>query len=512
MLQPGPGADEFERDFFNFLKEFQKANLISELSGGPKNTLTIDQQVDVSFRFTRGTQDYFFVAECKNPEDPENFSLSQAVEQLRTRYDLVTDRADMICKGAFVKPVLAVNVPLDRFKTIPDSVLTLMNPQPTYFTSDHLSYYSELMSSYGPEYTLPLFLLEMFQIRVDYGGELMFPALKTNRFGKTLYTFQIKASDALRIGYVHRASASNIPAQAYQRMLDPNRLKEIAEKLKANSFEANFPNNIVAEIDPKDCAFDALEGADSGTLRIKNRYASLRVVDGQHRLYAFLHAPSLRDGFQLVTSAFLDLSQAEQSTVFASINFFAKKVTPDLIDYLFSLETSRTHVGKAAFICRQLSEKDHVFDKNELFLGYGTRSREHYLGLHSIVRILIDEKRYRLILPKGGKLQKDSDDEETPRYVLREYFKAIKHNFYGDWNKGKDGFVKTANGIGVFLGLLSRIVTHDDYLEELDEKRFDKYLRKLKRTRWSYLRERVSASESDRQKVILELSKRMKLI
>lgn len=511
MLQPGAGADQFEREVFALFKEFAKKNLIDELAGGPKNKLEIEQQVDMSFRFNKGAHDCFFVWECKNPEDPDNFSLKPAVEQLKIRYDLIEEKyKPKYCPSAEVKPVFAVNITLDQLRTAPDSVLFLMNPPPPYFTKDHLDYYKQLLTSYGAEYTFPTLMLETFNIRVDYGGTLVFPALKTERFGKTLYTFQAKAGDLIRIAYVHRATSANIPAQAYQRMLDPERLKDIAAKLKEKSFEANFPNNIIGSVDQLDCSFNPFEDqANFGTLELKNRYGSLRVVDGQHRLYSFLYTKELKDNFVLPVSAFLNLTQEEQSIIFASINYYAKRVTPDLIDYLFSLETKRSAVGRAAYVCRKLSEEDHVFGDDRLFLGYERSRKGRYLGLHSIVRVLIYD-RYNLISDKGGRIQIDRDDEETPRKILREYFRSMKDNFSSNWNDRKDGFVKTSNGIAVFLGLLYRMALREPQ-EKLTQSTFDKYFKRLKGTRWSYYREQGLTSEGVRWEVIKKLSKRMKL-
>jgi DGQHR domain-containing protein len=288
-------------------------------------------------------------------------------------------------------------------------------------------------------------------------------------------------------------------------MLDPERLKDIAAKLKERSFETNFPNNIIASIDHADCSFIPFENqTDSGTLELKNRYGSLRVVDGQHRLYSFLYTKDLKDYFVLPVSAFLDLTQEEQSVIFASINYYAKRVTPDLIDYLFSLETQRSKVGKAALICIKLSDEDHVFGDDRLFLGYGSR-KGRYLGLHSLVRVLIGE-RYDLIKDgKGGRIQVDKDDEETPRKILREYFKSIRDNFYNDWSNRKDGFVKTSNGIAVFLGLLARMAMRET-LDKLTQNTFDKYLRRLKGTRWANYREQELTSEGARWEAIKKLS------
>jgi hypothetical protein len=175
MLQPGTGADSFEREVFGLFKEFAKKGLIDELAGGPKNKLEIDQQVDMSFRFSKGSHDYFFIWECKNPEDPDNFSLKPAVEQLKIRYGLIEEKyKPKYCPSAVIKPVLAVNITLDQFKNTPDSVLQLMNPQPPYFTKDHVDYYSQLLTAYGVEYTFPTLMLEVFNIRIEYDGPFHF--------------------------------------------------------------------------------------------------------------------------------------------------------------------------------------------------------------------------------------------------------------------------------------------------------------------------------------------------
>ncbi|MGI0015801.1 MAG: DGQHR domain-containing protein, partial [Nitrososphaera sp.] len=348
MLRPGPGANKFEKEVFELFEKFHMKGYIEELAGGPRNKLDIAEQVDVSFRLLTDSAEYFFIVECKDPEDPENLKLKSSVEQLKVRYDLV----EKITKprnfpAGTIIPVLAVNVSPDEIRTT-GAIELLMNPRPYPITRDHIDYYKQLMNSYGEEYTFPLFLYEIFQIRLNYGEPLSIPALKTERFGKTLYTFQMPAAILLKIAYVHRATSTNIPNQAYQRMLDPARLRNIAEKLKQNSFETNFPNNIIVSADSSDCTFTPNEGsADVGILKLRNRYASLRVVDGQHRLYSFLYVDGLRDQFQLVVSALEGLSQEEQSVVFASVNYYSKRVTPDLIDYLFSLESRRGKIGRA---------------------------------------------------------------------------------------------------------------------------------------------------------------------
>ena len=102
------------------------------------------------------------------------------------------------------------------------------------------------------------------------------------------------------------------------------------------------------------------------------------------------------------------------------------------------------------------------------------------------------------------------DDEENPRVLLREYFKSIRDNFYSDWSKRREGFVKTSNGIAVFLGLLSRIAMREPP-DKLNRDTFDKYLRRLKGTRWSSYSYQGLTSEGDRWEAIKKLSKKMRL-
>lgn len=509
MNRPSKNSDPFEIEVFEFLEEFHKKGLIKDLGGGQKNTLETGQQIDISFEFHNKERSYLFVLECKSRANP---NLKKSVEELKIRYDQVQKvYKPKYCPEHEIIPILVLDNNSEELNFNLNS-LDLLNFNYRKLTRDFIDYYKKLLKDYGPEYTFPIFLKEVTDILVDYGGKIKVPCLKVERFGKTLYTFTIKASDLLKLSYVYRARPGTVKAEAYQRLLDPSRIKAISELLREKKFEVNFPNNIIANIESDHISFTSNNNSYVGVLEIENKFGRIWIIDGQHRLYSFLHAPDIKEDFELIVTAFVDLKYAEQSKIFATINSSAKKVTPDLIDYLFSLELPRNYIGSASKVCINLSEKG-IFDDNRLYLGFEKpRKRTNYLGIHAIVRVLTNEKKYNLITHKGGNLRKDKDDEENPENLLSYYFNSIKNNFRYDWNKGKDGFVKTADGLAIFLGILDKIMKNQPKdLDKLTQKDFDRYLKKLKKVNWRKMSERSSSSESDRQKVLKDLLRRIRL-
>ncbi len=394
MNRPSKNADPFEIEVFEFLEEFYKNGLIKDLGGGQKNNLGTGQQIDISFEFHNANQSYLFIIECKSRENP---NLKQSVEELKIRFDQVEKiYKPKYCPDCKVVPLLVLDNNSDELNFHLNS-LDLLNFNYYKLTRDFIDYYKNILFNYGAEYAFPIFLKEVFNILIDYGGVINVPCLKLERFGQILYTFPMKASDLLRISYVYRARPGTIKDEAYQRMLDPKRLKDIGQLLKEKKFEVNFPNNIIANIESEHLSFSPEKDSSFGSLQIENKFGRVWIIDGQHRLYSFLHAPDIKDDFKLIVTAYVDLNFSEQSRIFATINSAAKRVTPDLIDYLFSLELPRNYIGTASKICIKLSD-DGIFDDNNLYLGFEKpRKRTQYIGIHSIVRVLTNEKKYNLI-------------------------------------------------------------------------------------------------------------------
>ncbi len=104
-----------------------------------------------------------------------------------------------------------------------------------------------------------------------------------------LYIFTMQVSDLLKISRVVRYGSleSWVPelgTSAYQRLLNPNKLRGIRDFLKAERGKSSFPNAITVVLSEN---VHIKDSEDYCELRIPLEYGSIEVIDGQHRLFAF---------------------------------------------------------------------------------------------------------------------------------------------------------------------------------------------------------------------------------
>lgn len=140
-----------------------------------------------------------------------------------------------------------------------------------------------------------------------------------------------------------------------QRLMNPKRLQMIADYI--NRPDASFPNSIilaanfrkedglieddefeVAEAQPESTGRRwSVEEQDDGccVLRIPTKEKLAAIIDGQHRLFAFVKARPQRLEMNLICSIFLDLPKPYQAQLFATINSTQKPVDKSLTYELF---------------------------------------------------------------------------------------------------------------------------------------------------------------------------------
>ena len=119
-------------------------------------------------------------------------------------------------------------------------------------------------------------------------------ATRARMGGDTFYTFLISPDELLKIAYIGHRSSRNIDnIETYQRMLQPTRLKNIANYINNGG---KFPTNIVLNLKKfkkSSLEFERKESLGNetlGTLSLPDTYASAWVIDGQHRLYGYAYA------------------------------------------------------------------------------------------------------------------------------------------------------------------------------------------------------------------------------
>ncbi|WP_246728608.1 DGQHR domain-containing protein [Rhizobium leguminosarum] len=231
---------------------------------------------------------------------------------------------------------------------------------------------------------------------------LRYPALKVEQPIGTFFAVVITARILLQLSYTKAVSAELIPStgtykvEGTQRLQDPRRLKAIAAYI--NQVDATFPNSIILAANfrkdeprvegdrdtdlpgegdeptadaefAKRWSIEALpitngQGEVIGEtyeLVIPSAEQLARVIDGQHRLFAFAEAAPDRLDQQLLCAVFIDLPAPMQATIFATINSNQKPVDKSLTYELFGYNVSDEPENQwspdklAVFLARRLA-------------------------------------------------------------------------------------------------------------------------------------------------------------
>lgn len=476
----------FEQKIYSFLEKFAQAGQI-QLSGGADFFL-FGQQIDAAFDY----EHYRVLIECKEKDAPV-ISLLEPINKL----------SSVIAEARRAEPyrtylgVIAVNFDWAQIK--PEDVQKANSQGLQIWTAERVRFYDRLIDALNPELALLSLLKDEFGVTRDTGKVISVPAIKTMRFGKELYTFELEASKLMPLAYVFRLADPH--TEAYQRMIDKDRLMEIAAELSKEKLEVNFPNNIIISFE-EGVRWEPTDG-NVGALHIPERYGIAWVIDGQHRLYSFckLQNKEIAENFKLIVTAFQNLTKAEQATVFRTVNNKQKKINANLVDFLLSKEvaTDDPRSIAARVIIRFHEEKFFDYDIDCGFNG----------GLLKLSSLCSGLVRHSLIGRSKGLLQQTPKDESTPYHVLKQYLLAVKETFPTNWKK-ENSFVQSNVGLNIFFALLKKIVRHTgipkERLDELRQRDFERYLEPLKLTKFTDELKKFAATESGRGAVVKMLS------
>ncbi len=161
------------------------------------------------------------------------------------------------------------------------------------------------------------------------------PAIEVSQPFQKFYVCAIKARKLLEIAFtepIRYDKDGNLIGT--QRPLDEERrVKEIKEFVEG--VDAAFPNSIILsanwDSDGLNCIDHSLRWRfENGKLIIPTNTKLASVIDGQHRLYGFKDANESALDMELVCSIYIDLPNALQAYLFATINSTQKKVDRSL--------------------------------------------------------------------------------------------------------------------------------------------------------------------------------------
>jgi DNA sulfur modification protein DndB len=290
--------------------------------------------------------------------------------------------------------------------------------------------------------------------------------------------------------YRKALDVSGNSAKAYQRMVNKKRLPKIAEFIAQP--DSILPVNIIVHLsddveitplkmdDLKSTTGSKVKFTKNNTdlvrINIPMRYASLELVDGQHRLFGFSqsHYEELIKNYNLVVLGIRELTEANKTKTFVAINDNSRRMDANLVAFLKYTDDEsicqRDNKLMAIKIVYELN-KQHPFlntirlvdvgDQKITLKGFSGYDLQGLVGDRGYLR------KYYLL-----------NDSKEYISVLRMYFSLIKETFEVEWKDPNRYIISTNRGISAFLKLLKAILRHEG--KQLDKSIIQKYMKALK--------------------------------
>lgn len=360
------------------------------------------------------------------------------------------------------------------------------------WTEENLNYYEELVESIGKYakheiiHSLGIRTTEESDIHKVLGIKLNQP---TTTGGTELFAFSMSPERLLKTSVIYRRAQGN--ANAYQRMLNRKRLPKIAKFLDTQN--AILPTDIILHLDnsvnvtPIDAGtmkdtsgntvhFSNVTNYTPVALDIPMKYASTEIIDGQHRLYGFVHASDhIRKNFNLVVIGMKNINEKQKTETFIAINDNSRRMDANLVTYLkYTTDDGMCKNDPILMSIRVVVElnKQSPFKKSIKLLDIG-KERLTLKGLSG----------YDLkgMLSVNGLLRKYNTTNDVGEYVrmLRIYFSILNSVFKKEWKNPNKYIIATNRGVTALLKLLKSIIKHENSWPT--EKRLKEYASALKK-------------------------------
>lgn len=297
--------------------------------------------------------------------------------------------------------------------------------------------------------------------------------------GRSAYVFSAKASDVLKRAFVnHRDLRDPSTAPTYQRLVNPNRLVKISTFLTSGGY---FPNSILLSLQKKP-RFDRAEKNEDkdisfGYLYLPDTYKSIRVVDGQHRLYACAVLPENAKEPALIFVALDGITGSDEATLFATINKEQQKVPKKLLDELegdLKWDSDDLAERMAAIASRAVDLMNAQFGGpfEDMVVSPGLKaSDDRPLTLPEVKKAIVSAGLIGRVTAQGlinpgpffvaqkGELDSSATlDRLTDG--LNGYFDVVRSANPTRWESGRDGRVCNNFGVPSHIRLLGEIVRH----------------------------------------------------
>lgn len=332
-----------------------------------------------------------------------------------------------------------------------------------------IEYFNELIKRYKKlaYYQLLGYLLEGQSIKKFKKEDLSIPAIRCKYKKKEFcYLFGIQPEKLIPLATViHRKmGGDNEVAGTYQRLVKKEKIKEIKEFISKN--RGVFPTNIIIKFDVKGKDYfkpigKQVNEIQFGILTLPDKYQSITVIDGQHRLFAY-------DGLKEAESdliyviGFQKMDIESQVQTFVDINDNQTPVPPSLMWDLYPLILESDDIkARIATIIKKLNSE------NEASALYGAISYDSApysekgskITLESLCTAIKSCNVISKIETQLDYMEIDSKDDKTISNIIAEYFNSIQELNTEHWNRKEktNNLLRSNQGIGALVRLFVEI-------------------------------------------------------
>jgi len=445
-----------------------------------KHAKPLQKQIDVFAK----DDETVIVAECKSSKKLGRRSLQKDVEEFANLKGPIASAVKAHYGGNFKPKIVWLFVTENIVWSKPDRERAA-GQNIRIITERELRYYLQIADHLKTAARYQ-FLAEFLKDQPIPGlSDAVVPAIRGTLGGRKFYSFVTTPRQLLKIAFVnHRSLNDPDGAPTYQRLVSRSRMRQIGQFLTNGGY---FPTNILVnftrrvrfDIVKKDQAADIVYGH----LYLPNRYRSVWIIDGQHRLYGFAHLEEKYLNQNIVVIAFERMPIEQEADLFVTINHEQKSVPKTLLDDLEGELKWGSHVPTERigaigarlvnvlsadlgepFYNRVTQQGITATDRTCLTVP-GLKEGLRRSGL--LGRAVMKRKVYELG-PFSGR--NDTETLDRARTALNHFFSLVRDNNQRQWEKGRKGFLCTNRAIQGYLLLLSSLIKYMEANKGIDPK------------------------------------------
>ncbi len=340
---------------------------------------------------------------------------------------------------------------------------------------DFFDYYEDLFGKINKyaKYNL----LGELRIRPKPSNNISVPAFKIKQDKVVMYSFCMDPKDLLEVSYVARRNSKH--ERFYQRMIKKDRLNSLSKYIEQGNV---LPNNLIiafGDFIRKYAHFSEIKkdyigectagiGIHYGILEFPRDYRSCWIIDGQHRLFAFVHTGK---NMLVPVIAFENIDLEKQSKIFLDINKNQKPVPADLVWDLNGDMIPSEEDGMISNVVKILNnEKGPLQYKIKIpskGLRKGNMPSIKLAGMCLSIRkskLVCEITQSRASSPffflTSNKIPNSEKVVNSLSRSLNDYFYVVKDLFQVDWELQRKGFILDDGGMSVMLRLFEKIVSY----------------------------------------------------